>query len=299
MSDNVDPVWYFAVPSPLDEGGWLVFVRHDATKLWWRLVARFEDEVRARDYAECENEILGEGRRTDFGEGGDPILYEGERPAPVEHLPAAPVSAIVKENFRGSLGAAELADLPVELIGQLSSAAQALAAEWRPGNTWRPEEVELLTKRKAEKPGELLKLFPYKTLNSVKSKLRQVRGTVKSKARKGAASQDKAASSSADDVVAESDSSSEQAGMGFGAQPQLVETTEDPKPEVPTARRRHLGIKFPRKWAAPAGPRLTREEELAEIDRFAAERGIQWIKGAVPGEFSPMVGGDRGPKVMG
>ncbi len=146
MSDNTGPVWYFAVPSPIngEEGRWLVFVRRDEAKGWWRLVARFEDEVRALDYVDYVNALIANEWRE--------VLRDGEGPVSVGES--------VTTAFQ-------------KVVGEATKSEATISA-----TPWLPEEVEFVRSRAHEMPSALLKLLPGKTLNQIKSKLKTVRKEV-------------------------------------------------------------------------------------------------------------------------
>lgn len=74
-------------------GEWLVFVVHEDTPAWWRVVARFEDQDRAESYSGMENdmaEMMAEDR--------DTTARQDEGAAPKE-LPAEPKTMIRRETI--------------------------------------------------------------------------------------------------------------------------------------------------------------------------------------------------------
>lgn len=79
-----------------DEGGWGVFVEYDQGSHagWWRLVAEFQFEHRARDYAEYENHLLDS-----FGRDDEPDPWRhGDETIP-EDPPELPQSNVSVERL--------------------------------------------------------------------------------------------------------------------------------------------------------------------------------------------------------
>ncbi|HYM33431.1 MAG TPA: SANT/Myb-like DNA-binding domain-containing protein [Candidatus Cybelea sp.] len=119
-----------------------VFVVHDATLEWWRLVATFSSRDRAEQYADVENMGLDDGEMP---------ARDDEKPAPA--LPQAPRSAITRERIQHP-SPQEKVNVGLQLISEAADAAEQQVAL-----TVQPRKNSVATpalKRKTKVPdGEL------------------------------------------------------------------------------------------------------------------------------------------------
>lgn len=105
----------------LDEGGWGVFVAYESGPAagWWRLVAEFQIEIRASDYADYENRLL-------YLDDADPFRREDD--APPEELPEVPPSGITPPRLVDRMdGVSPRGRWPLDLTGQRFGALTALS----------------------------------------------------------------------------------------------------------------------------------------------------------------------------
>jgi hypothetical protein len=136
----------------LDQGaGWGVFVAYDQGQFagWWRLVAEFQLEIRASDYAECENHLLGMDDEDPFRRDDD---------AAPENLPGVPPSGITIERLETEIAEtieAVEADQgqPIDVPQEDTRSAHDRAEEWARDLTGQ-RFGSLTVKRRSERTGE-------------------------------------------------------------------------------------------------------------------------------------------------